>query len=494
MSLIADVLDAVRGAPVVRAETLPPVPYTATGTGFSWGRRDTEPTQQQLDLTTSESTLYSVLDLISGDMAGVGWDLYRGMRTADMCPPENTKPLTENQHLAVKLWNRPNDFMSGEHLRAVVAWHYDAVGEGWVVCQYGAPGVPVAFWPVRPDRMKPRTDSEKYLLGYTYVGPSGERIPLELDEVCRITRPHPMDPHRGIGPVPALMLPLTTSLTAQQWIDAFYRNDATPGGMIELGLDELLDDDDWKSHITRWNEQHRGVNRAHRVGILEVGSFKPVEIDFKKLQVTEMRHLTRDQILEAYQLNKFMLGATDDVNRAASLAANDTYARRVLHRRVKRWYGFANGDYLRCFGATGRGVVFCPENVIPEDEEAANAERTSVATAAKTYADAGVPIEQWAAHLGLPFEAGQSGASPTEIAVLVQKLYLGVGKLGDANVLLSTVEGRRILESAGVELDPWEPDEEPDPPPTPVIAPPMPVPALPPAADEDDEGDDDDDQ
>jgi HK97 family phage portal protein len=484
MSLLLDLLGTARQlAP--RAETPPPVPYTSAG-GFSWGNRGTEPTEHQLDLTTSESTLYSVLELISGDIGGVGWELYRGARQADMSAPESAKPLSAAQSLAVRLWHQPNDFMTGEHLRTVCAWHYDAVGESWVVCDYAAKDVPLSFWPVRPDRIKPKTDRDKYLVGYEYTGPSGEKVPLELNEVLRITRPHPLDPHRGIGPVPALMLPLTTSLTAQQWIDAFYRNDATPGGMIQLGLDEVLDDEDYKSVVTRWNEQHRGVSRAHRVGILEIGEFKPMQVNFKDLQVTEMRHLTRDQVLEAFQLNKFMLGATDDVNRAASLAANDTYARRVLHRRVRKWHAFANGPYLQCFGASGRGVTWCPENVIPEDEEAENAERTSIATAFKSYVDAGVPIEQIAALFDLPFVSGSSGASPTEIAVLVQKLYLGVGKLGAPNVVLSTVEARRLLASAGAELDDWTPPivVEQDPPPP--ALPPAPIPpALLPAADED---------
>lgn len=493
MSLIADVLDAVRNP---RAETRPPVPYTDTGTAMAtlFGR-GADPTERQLDLTTTESTLLSILDLISGDIAGVAWDLYRGPRTADMCPPDGAKPLTELQHLAVKLWHQPNDFMTGEHLRTVAAWHYDAVGEAWIVCQYAAPGIPESFWPVRPDRMRPRTDKNKFLVGYTYLGPSGERIPLELDEVLRITRPHPLDPHRGIGPVPALMLPLGTSLTSQQWIQAFFDNDATPGGIVQMGLDQPLDDDEWQTELTRWNEQHRGVSRAHRVGFLEIGTFHQTEVDLKKLQFTEMRQLTRDQILEAYQLNKFMLGVTDDVNRAASLAANDTYARRVLHRRVKKWHAFANGPYLKCFGSTGRGVTWCPENVIPEDEEAENTERTSVATAFKSYVDAGVPIEQVAAMFDLPFEAtGPSGASPTEIALIAQKLYLSVGKLGQPNVIFSTEEARRVIEAAGggAFLDAWTPPivVEPDPPPA---LPPAPVPApLPPAAGDDDpEGDDD---
>lgn len=482
MSLLADLFDAARGPGTVlapRAETPPPLPFTGTAMVGNVFGRSADPSERTLDLTTAESTLYSVLDLISGDVGSVGWSLYRGERGADMEPPEGARPLTDRQHLAARLWEQPNDFMTGDHLRTVVSWHYDSVGEGWVVCDYAMPGVPLSFWPVRPDRMFPVTDAEKFLTGYVYRGPDGQKVPLRMDEVLRITRPHPKDPHRGIGPVPALALPLNTSLTAQQWIEAFYQNDATPGGMLELGLDELLEDDDWSAYVTRWNEQHRGVSRAHRVGILEVGTFKPVQVDFKKLQVTEMRHLTRDQVLEAFRIHKHMIGASDDVNRAAALAADGTYARRTLKPRVRKWWSFANGPYLRCFGKTGQGVHWCPENVVPEDEDAANTERTSVATAAKTYADAGVPIEQWAAYLGLPFEAGQSGASPTEIAVLVQKLYLGVGELGQPNVLLSTTEGRRILESVGVELDPWEPE------PIVIESQRTPPPQLPPGADDD---------
>lgn len=487
MSLLLDFVDAFRsGSP--RNESLPPVPYTGPGGSVTIFGRGADPTARQLDLTTTESTLYSVIDLISGDMGNVAWDLYRGPRTADMCPPDGATPLTEAQSLPVRLWHQPNDFMTGNHLRTVAAWHFEAVGEAWVVCDYLRPDLPGSFWPVRPDRMHPITDPDKYLLGYVYTGPSGERIPLELNEVLRITRPHPLDPHRGIGPVPALMLPLTTSLTSQQWIQAFYNNDATPGGMIELGADEIMNDDDWSTFVTRWNEQHSGVSRAHRVGILEVGKFVPTQVDLKKLQVTEMRHLTRDQVLEAYRIHKHMIGASDDVNRAAALAADETYARRVLMRRVKDWFSFANGPYLKCFGATGKNVVWCPENVIPEDTAAANDERDSIAGAAKQLADAGFPLAQIAKMFDLPFELEESGASPAEIARLVQMGYLGVGELGKPNVVMSPVEFRRLLLKAGADLDPWEPPKQvsstrEDQPPQ---LPPAPPQQLPPAADPED--------
>lgn len=494
MSLLGDILSLVEGARAPTAvESSPPVPYTApTSNAIALFGHGADPLQRHIDLTTTESTLLSVIDLISGDVAAIGWDLFRGEPTANMERPDGVDPLNRRQHLAVKLWHQPNAFMTGMHFRTVLAWHFEAVGEGWAVCQYAANGVPGSFWPVRPDRMMPRTDPDKFLVGYVYTGPAGERIPLELNEVVRITRPHPLDPHRGLGPVPALALPLTTSLTNQQWIQAFYNNDATPGGMIELGKDEILDDDDWDTLRKRWNEQHRGVSRAHRVGILEIGQYKPTVVDLKKLQVVEMRNLTRDQILQAFRVHPHMMGISEDVNRAASLAADASYARHILHRRACYWHDFANGPYLACFGTTGSGVYFAPDQFIPEDEEAENAERDSKANAAKTLTEAGFSRKEIAQYLDLPFAPGSTGASPTEIAVLVQKLYLGVGELGEPNVLLSTVEGRRILESVGVELDPWEPpivvESTREPPPQ---LPPAAPTQLPPAGDDDThEGDD----
>jgi HK97 family phage portal protein len=493
MSLLGDLVGLLDPARATVVEATPPVPYTASYDDrvvTMWGR-GAEPTERHLDLTTTESTLLSVIDLVSGDTAAVGWNLYRGDATGELDPPDSAPALNKRQHLAVKLWHQPNAFMTGMHYRSVLAWHFEAVGESWAVCQYAAPGMPGSFWPVRPDRMQPKVSKDKFLVGYVYTGPSGERIPLELNEVLRITRPHPLDPHRGIGPVPALMLPLTTSLTSQRWIQAFFDNDATPGGMIQLNKDEILGDDDWNTLRRRWNEQHRGVNRAHRVGILEVGEFKPTVVDLQKLQVTEMRHLTRDQVLEAYRIHKHMIGASDDVNRANAVAADDSYARRILHRRVRYWYDYANGPYLNCFGKVGQGVYWCPENVIPEDEEAENAERDSKANAAKTLTEAGFSRAEIAKYLDLPFEDTEQ-ASPLLLSNIAQKIYLAVGELGKPNAVLSTVEARRIMAAAGADLDSWTPpiiiEQDPEPPP-PQLPPGTLPPLLPPAGGDDAEDD-----
>jgi HK97 family phage portal protein len=404
MSLLGDLADVFRGP---RAETTPPIPFSTEQAGrMSLFGRKADPQTRHLDITTVESTLFTVLDLLASDVSSVEWDLYRKTTTL-VRPDEQRQPLTESDHLAARLWNQPNDYMDGNQLRYVVEWHYDAVGEGWILGEISPLGVPLSYWPVRPDRLKPVADRGKFLSKWVYTGPGGEQVPLDLNDptlsLMRIWRPHPLDPHRGIGPVQTLMLPLGTSLSAQQWIQAFYDNDASPGGMITLGQDEFMEPDEYRKLVSKWNSSHRGVNKAHRVGILEVGEFTPLPVNLRQLQFTEMRHLTRDQILEAFRINKNLLGATDDVNRAAALAADDTYARRAKKPRVTNWSKLANGPFLRDFGPTGETVEFCAENVVPEDEEAENAERNSKATAAATLANSGIwEPDDILATVGLP--------------------------------------------------------------------------------------------
>lgn len=482
MSLLADIANVVR---TVRGETNhTPVRYTTEsdrGWGWGWGTTGAVGVRQQLDLTTSESTLMSVLKLISGDVASCEWEAFRKQKNPD--PNKTRVPVTAEQSLAVKLWEQPNPFMSGVHVRKVCSWHYAAVGEAWAVIDYWdeARTLPRAWWPVRPDRMTPIPDPEEFLVGYIYTGPDGKRVPLELDEVLRITDPHPLDPHRGIGAVQTLGTALGTSLSSQQWISAFFRNDATPGGIIELG--EGLEDADFQRLRSRWNEDHRGVNRAHRVAILEYGKWIPTTINMKEMQFTEIRNLTRDQILEAFRIHKHMMGASDDVNLANATAADMTYAKRIILPPVKAWKALANGDYLKAFGPAAAQTCFEPENPVPEDEAAEQAELASMVSAAVALTGAGADWDATLEAVGLPpipraqdpvpaqaavvdpvpEPAAVEGAEQDALAVATVAQKLVAATQGSA--VLTAVESRTLLVDAGASIIPadWVPAPSPAP-------------------------------
>lgn len=495
MSLISDVrnvLATVRGTDDTAG---PRVPYT-TPTDRRWfggmfgtmgGSR-----KSQLHMTTAETTLFSVLDLISSDLAAVKW--YGQRRVKNQSPDQEPPRVDKEQSHAVKLWQRPNRFMSGKYVRNMCTWHYRAVGEAWMVVDFydQARTFPRAWWPVRPDRMTPVPDPDEYLLGYMYTGPDGTEVALELDEVMRITRPHPLDPHRGMGVVQTLGTTIGMSLNSAQWIANFFQNDATPGGIIEIP--EGLPDPDYNRLRKRWNEQHRGVGKAHRVAILEWGKWVSRSPHMRDMQFAEIRGLSREEVMLGFRVHKHKMGMSDDVNLANAFAADSTFAKDETLGNCEEWYDLAEEQFLPLFGDTGTGIEICYENPVPEDKEQERAERQAKIRDALDLINNGVdPVEAWA-FVGLPNmtmvepdpepepepvadpepkqdEPDKPGSGeldetkkgdPAAVAVVASKLYLAT----KGNSLLLPAESRQILVDAGadIDVDAWEDDDpQPDP-------------------------------
>lgn len=405
MSLLADLVGTWRDArgtqPTAAAKDVRYTSQYHKGIGSVF-KDDAAPTIRELQATVQHPTFRSVLDLISSEVGGIEWHLYR--KFTNPAPERNRKAITNRPEW--ELWDQPNMDMTGYQVRKLVEWHYQAVGEGYMICDYlesGSLKLPGSFWPVRPDRMCPvPVKTGLGIAGWVYKGPDSEKVPLEKEEVMRIYNPHPIDWQRGTGAAQSLLPAIAASLTGMQFLKAFYANDATPGGMIELGQDEIMEEDEYRQLLSRWNDRHKGVSRAHRVGILEVGTYKQIQVNMKEMQFTEMRNLTRDEVLEAVRVHKQMLGISEDVNRANAEAGKAVFAENTTLNRAKDWYAFANKLWLPSFGPLAETLELCYENPVPEDQAADDASLESRSRTFKTLTDAGMSHEDAAQICGLP--------------------------------------------------------------------------------------------
>lgn len=412
---------------------------------------------EQLGAMASVGTVFGIVDRIASSQSDVEWCLYRKARSGKK---EDRTPVTN--HLAWDLWQKPNDVFEGPFLREGVQQHYELTGEGWLVVELaeGFADIPLSIWYVRPDRIEPVPGETTFLAGYVYTSVDGEKVPLTVREVLPIKRPNPLNPYRGLGAIQSVLLETQSARAAAEWNRNFFRNGAMPGGVIEVPNE--LDDNQFTTLIQRWRESHKGVSRAHRVGVLEHGAtFNPVTYSIKDMQMTEVRGMTRDSVMEAFGISRHMLGITEDVNRASAAAGEYMFAKYIARPRAVRWRAMANGLYLPLFGKAARDLEFDFEGLVPEDAEAENAARDSLAAAAKSYVEAGFPLEWICDTLGLPplIDTGTSAVAMAErIGLLVQKLYLGIGEVGQPNVLLSTEEGRTLIAIAaagsGFAIDP----------------------------------------
>lgn len=404
MSLLGKAAAAVGGN-----ASAPPIPYSRNGWNSNTnlqGSASADP-GAYMRAYGSSGTVFSIVSMLARQTAKVPWHLYRQApqdgrvryTTGDKGSDQRTEVV---QHLAMKIWNRPNAFMTGFMLREMAQTHLDLTGEAYLVVQRdGRATFPTGLWPVRPDRMDPVPSAEKFLAGYIYRGPSGEAVPLQPDEVIQVKYPNPFDPYHGLGPVQSILVDIDAAKYSAAWNRNFFLNSATPGGVIQV--DKRLSDEEWREFTDRWRESHRGMGAAHRVAVLEQGAmWVPNAHTIQDMDFANLRNVSRDVIREAFAMHKAIMGTTDDVNRANAQTAQEHFESFLITDRLDRWRDILNCFYLPLYGTTGDGVEMDHDDAVTSNREADALELKSKAEAAGALIVAGYEPHAVLETVGLP--------------------------------------------------------------------------------------------
>jgi len=375
-----------------------PIKYTSSALSLPFMQRNDA--ESQMRAMGSVGTLFSIVNRTSTATAEVKWNLYR-KRVRSSNSAKKGERVEVGRHAAIDLWNKPNPFYTRQLLVESSQQHLDLVGEAWWVIYWSKRfKVPLELWPVRPDRMEPVPHPTEFLSGYVYTSPGGERVPLDVNEVIQIRMPNPLDPYRGMGPVQAILADLDAVKYSAEWNRNFFINSAEPGGLIKVP--DRLSDDEFRDMRNRWQEQHQGVARAHRVAILENAEWVDRSFSQRDMQFVELRNVSREVIREAFGIHGHVLGVAEDINRANALAANETFAQFIVRSRLARFADTLNSRLLALYGPTGEDLEWDHENPTPADREADDRERESKANAFSTLVAARVEPEDAAAFCEMP--------------------------------------------------------------------------------------------
>jgi HK97 family phage portal protein len=373
-----------------------PVPHTAPSGPLAAmmggvGRGDKV---AQMTLYGIDGSLFGIVSRTSNSTAKVDWDLWR--RNAR--DPKNRTQVTA--HAALDVWNQPNPFMARQELVERTQQHVDLTGEGvWTVGRSPAATLPLELWPVRPDRIVPVPHPTEYMSGWCYFGPSGERIPLGLDEVIQMMMPDPLNPYAGLGPVSSVRGIAESRSAAIEWNRRWFLNSARPNGLIEFQAS--LSDVEFERWQKRWREAHQGVQAAHRVGILENAKWVDTSETHRDMEFTELLRLGVDEMRIPFGIHKASLGQSDDVNRANAEAARWLFAEDLLIPRLERIKGAINRKLLPMFDADP-ALEFDYHDPRPKSQEQENATMTSRVNAAMAIVSMGGDWDETLAAFELP--------------------------------------------------------------------------------------------
>ena len=310
-------------------------------------------------LMKAYSELYSLFGIcirIATAVSEVRWRLYKGSERGER------NQITD--HSLLRLLDYANEFQTGQEIIELTQLHMDLAGKAYWYLPKNPRGLPGEVWVMPPHQMQIIPSRTNFIAGYTYrLG--GETIPFKTDEILRFSMPDPLNPYGGIGYARALAVELDSEQYAGIWNKNFFRNSARPDGYIKY--EETLTEDEFEKLRIQWQQQHGGLNRAHKTGILDGGAeYKQISISQKDMDFAQLRKQVRENQLFAFGMPLSVMGITENVNRANAEAGDYTFARWIVKPRLTRLKNKLNEQLVPRYG---KGIELDFDEVVPETIE-----------------------------------------------------------------------------------------------------------------------------
>lgn len=236
-----------------------------------------------------------------------------------------------DDHPMLDLLHHGNDRLSGKLVFQLTQIHLDLTGEAYWLIERDNLGMPVQIWPLPADwvRELPTYEDPNYMI---QIGRLHMDVPLT--EIIAFVDPDPQDPYaRGTGTARALGDELETDEYAAKHLKSFFHNDAKPPIIVS---GEGLSRADTQRLEERWLQKHQGfwnkfkphfINR--KIDVKELGQ------TFENMQMTEIRKMERDTVLQVFGVPPEKFGILSASNRSTITAADYFWTKDILMPRIE---------------------------------------------------------------------------------------------------------------------------------------------------------------
>lgn len=303
-----------------------------------------------------------------------------------------------------KLFLTPNPLMSRSQLWEATAIYLSLRGNCfWILNKSrgqisGTSSLPAEIWVFNPDYFSPRKDNAGNLLAWSYRN-SIEFLP---EEIIHFKYFNPYDPIMGLSPLDPISKTVNLDYSSLIYNSKFFENNAEPGYV--LSTEKELSEEQFSRLKAQWDSNHKGVDKAHKLAILE-GGLKPANIGttHKDMEFVEQRRLNREDIMGIWRVPKSMFSITDDLNYATFQGQKKLFWTDTIMPMLRYVEETLNAHFFAKIspGITGK---FDFSNVISLQEDM----NDKLDRATKLFA-MGVPFNTINDELGLGFEKIEGG-------------------------------------------------------------------------------------
>ena len=227
---------------------------------------------------------------------------------------------------------QPNHEMTPFTFIETMTAHVLLYGNAFAEIERNGAGVPVALWPLLPDRVSVRIVGGEVVYEYNS---GGNTTMLSSDKVIHL-RGLGSDGVVGYSPIAYARETVGMSRALEKSGGAFFANSSRPSGV--LSHPGRLTEDAMRRLRQSWESLHSGASNAGRAAILEEGmSWTATSVPHDDAQWLEARQFALQDIARIYRVPPHMIGDLSHATFSNIESQQIAYLQHTLMPWLKRW-------------------------------------------------------------------------------------------------------------------------------------------------------------
>ncbi len=235
------------------------------------------------------------------------------------------------KHPFLEVLKKPNPVLRRVPFWSLWSIYLDLKGELPVILERAEDALPTELWPTPPHWLQ-FTPTEATPV-YSFNWNAWRRNVPEAD-VVYLALPDVENPYgRGCGTGQALADELDIDEFAAKHVASYFYNRAMPDAFISMkGVKDAKKAEEWEERI---RNKYRGSSRAWQVHVTNAEiEVKTVSQNFKDLQLSDLRTIQRDTVLQVFGVPPEIMGIVENSNRATISAADFIFSSKVIVPRL----------------------------------------------------------------------------------------------------------------------------------------------------------------
>ena len=274
--------------------------------------------------------VWAAVQLVAGAVGSLPLKVYR--------TDSDGSRVETPSHRAAKLLAYPNQYMAGDEMIEQIVLSLLLWGNAFVLKIKSSNGV-VELWPLDPSRVKVTRSSE----GYPLYVVDGKKGPYTQSTILHI-RGLSFDGLVGLSPIQMARQGLGTYAAAAKYQGRFWKNNATPGGV--LTHPSRLSPDAAERLRAQWNAAHRG-DQANSTAILEEGmSYQPLSLPLSDSKLLEAMDASVVDVARLFQVPSAML-QTSIAGQSMQYSSTEMEYQHFLRFTLRRWLSRIEKSLMR---------------------------------------------------------------------------------------------------------------------------------------------------